>query len=206
MERICIIGVGRVGSTIAHALLMRGANIIIYDKNFNKACGEAQDLADFCKIQGFGSIVWSRTIPEEKIYIVTAGKARTPEMKNKIELWNDNLNIMFEIFKDIKHECSAIIVTNPSTELAKHLSITYKNVKFIPSGHHLDQVRAEMVFGDDVKVEGSHSNPIATPADGMPNKTLVDQFQRRSSEIISLKGCTQFGVSADVLKILREFA
>ncbi len=199
---VCIIGAGRVGAAAAFALALRGhRNIHIYDIDQKRSQGEAMDVCDAAGEAGAADS-WDE-LKKANIYVVSAGKSRTADMTRQ-ELYGFNAGVCEPIFRriaELNPEAHAIVVTNPSDEIAELGKKYLKNI--ITSGGILDANRARIVFGRPVKIAGTHSRRELIglrPAE----KQIESRYHGRAAEIISLKGCTQWGVAAEVCALVEK--
>ncbi|OGY45492.1 MAG: L-lactate dehydrogenase [Candidatus Buchananbacteria bacterium RIFCSPHIGHO2_01_FULL_44_11] len=117
--RVVIIGTGSVGATTAFALMTQGiaSEIVLIDRNKNKAQGEAKDLE-----QGLSFVpqakVWAggyADCRQADVIIITAGLAQKPG-QTRLELTKTNGEIIKGIIKEIKRytkDAIILVVTNP---------------------------------------------------------------------------------------------
>ncbi len=119
MNKICVIGTGSVGSTIAYTLTVMGlaSEIVMIDINSEKALGEALDIRQGTPFCGACSIYAGdyRDAVNSDIVILTSGIARKPG-QSRLELAQTNVNITKQIIPEItKYAPNAtyIIVSNP---------------------------------------------------------------------------------------------
>lgn len=119
MNKITVIGMGNVGSTIAYSLTLMdlASEIVMIDVNNEKARGEALDIRQgvpFCN----PCTVYAGTYEDAKdsnIVIITCGVARKPG-QSRLDLAQTNVNILKQVAKEIvKYAPNAnyIIVSNP---------------------------------------------------------------------------------------------
>ncbi len=149
MNKITIVGSGKVGSTIAYSLTCRGlaSEIVIIDIDKERAMGEALDIR-----QGLAydspCLVYAGNYDDAKdsdIVIITSGIARKPEM-SRLDLIKTNIQIQKSIIPDITKsapDAVYIIVSNP----VDVLTYTFVKLSGIPenrvigSGCILDTAR-----------------------------------------------------------------
>lgn len=118
-KKICVLGTGNVGATIAYTIALSGmaAEIVLIDIAKDKAAGEAMDIS-----QGNSHItpvnIYSGDYPDAKgsdIVITTVGIARKPGM-TRIDLAQTNVNIAKDVIPQITKVCPDavyVIVSNP---------------------------------------------------------------------------------------------
>ena len=149
MNKITIIGSGRVGSTIAYSLTCRGLadEIVIIDINGERALGEALDIRQglsydsSCKVYA-GNY---EDANNSDIVVITSGIARKPG-QSRLELIKTNIEIQKSIIPNItKYAPDAVyvMVSNPVDVLTYsfcRLSGIPEN-KIIGSGAIIDTAR-----------------------------------------------------------------
>ena len=119
MNKITIIGAGKVGSTIAYTLTVTGlaSEIVMIDINNEKALGEALDIRQgtpFCSACSVYAGDYRDAVNSD-IVIVTSGIARKPG-QSRLELAQTNVNITKQIIPEITKyapDATYIIVSNP---------------------------------------------------------------------------------------------
>ena len=159
-SKIAIIGAGRVGSTVAYALMLRNiaAEIMLVDINKILCTGEVDDLSDALSFSSTSS-VYAAT-PEQAaqadIIVVTAGKAQEPD-QDRLELLQANAKIAQSVvgsLKNINPSAVIIVVTNPVdiiTRIIQESGILPKNQIF-GSGTMLDTQRLRGYIAKKVNV------------------------------------------------------
>ena len=120
MNKVTVIGSGRVGSTIAYSLTCRGLadEIVMIDINGDRAMGEALDIRQGLSYDSSCKIYAGNYDDAENsdIVIITSGIARKPG-QSRLELIKTNIEIQKSIIPEItKHAPNAvyIIVSNPA--------------------------------------------------------------------------------------------
>ena len=159
--KISIIGAGYVGSTIAYTLMFGGlvSNIVLVDKNQDKALGEVMDLKHGIPFVSPISIINGnyKDCEGSDIVIITAG-ANQKVGETRIDLINKNVSIFNDIISELtKYVKDAIllVVTNPVDILT---FVTYKLSKFprhkvIGSGTLLDTARFKYLLGQELEID-----------------------------------------------------
>lgn len=196
--KVAIVGVGRVGSTIAHTLLMGGivSDIVLIDQNKDRADGH---MLDFMHAAQFTSNLDIRSgddyslLHDAQIVIVAAGKAQSLG-QSRDDLLQDNCAVFADIIpKIIKHNpsCVLLVVTNPldvMTYVAWKLSGFPAN-RVLGTGTMLDSARLRYYLGKRLgisshKIEAhmlGHHGPFAFP---WWSQALVDkQFLKKNPKI-----------------------
>lgn len=119
MNKVTIIGSGRVGSTIAYSLTCRGLaqEIVIIDIDGDRAMGEAQDIQQGLSYDS-SAIVYAGNYDDAKdsdIVVITSGIARKPG-QSRLDLIQTNVGIQKSIIAQITPKAPNavyIIVSNP---------------------------------------------------------------------------------------------
>ena len=119
MNKITIIGAGKVGSTIAYTLSVMNLakDIVMIDINHELALGEALDIRQGTPFSSNCS-VYAGDYPDaanSNIVVITSGVARKPG-QSRLELAQTNVNIMKSIMPQITKyapDAMYIIVRNP---------------------------------------------------------------------------------------------
>jgi L-lactate dehydrogenase len=117
--RIAIIGVGNVGATFAHALLLSSlaAEIVLIDHNHHKAEGEAMDLNHAIPLVT-PTRIWAGDYADcagATLTVITAGSAQKPG-ETRLDLLQRNISIFQSIVPQIvRHNPDGLILvaTNP---------------------------------------------------------------------------------------------
>lgn len=116
---VAIIGVGRVGATIAYTLLLKNivSEILLIDLDKKTCDGEARDLSDalaFSKTTAVKQSSYAQARNAD-IIIIAAGKAQCPG-QSRSELLDCNKHIITDIMNQLQPINSSaliIVVTNP---------------------------------------------------------------------------------------------
>ncbi len=196
MNKVTVIGSGRVGSTIAYSLTCRGLadEIVMIDINGDRAMGEALDIRQGLSYDSACKVYAGNYDDAENsdIVIITSGIARKPG-QSRLELIKTNIEIQKSIIPEItKHAPNAvyIIVSNPADILTYsfcRLSGVPEN-RVIGSGTIIDTARLRPRIADYCGLEvgnvhaymfGEHGDSGFCPWSiariaGMP----VDEYQK----------------------------
>lgn len=156
MNKVTIIGSGRVGSTIAYSLTCRGLadEIVIIDIDGNRALGEALDIRQGLSYDS-SCRVYAGSYDDAKdsnIVVITSGIARKPG-QTRLELIKTNIAIQKSIIPEITKAAPNavyVIVSNPVDILTYafcRLSDIPEN-KIIGSGAIIDTARLRSRIAD----------------------------------------------------------
>ena len=119
MSKICVVGAGSVGATVANDLMIQGvaSEIVLVDINKKKAFGEALDIYQGAPFHS-PAIVRAGEYEDaanSDIVVITCGVARKPGM-SRLDLAQINVNILKDVAANVvKHAPDAVyvIVSNP---------------------------------------------------------------------------------------------
>ncbi len=140
--KVAVIGLGKVGSTIAYSLIPYCSYIYFNEIDKDTLDGQNIDLRDaknilnpVCRL--IKKATWDEINDCDHI-VISAGIPRvTPETTDD-QLLKVNLPIVKDIIENIYQHSSILLVTNPPELIAKELNLN--NV--IPIGQTLDDIRA----------------------------------------------------------------
>lgn len=128
MNKISIIGAGRVGETAAHTLAQQEAcrEITLLDIREGAAAGAALDIMQSASYFGFDTRVTGGTDPallqDSDLIVVTAGSPRKPGM-SRSDVLDINLAVINSICDDVLEyapDALLLMVTNPVDVLTWH--------------------------------------------------------------------------------------
>lgn len=159
-NRIAIIGVGRVGTTIAYSLITKNlvSELLLVDIDTQRCEGEVRDLSDalaFCETAHIRQANINQ-LKEIDIIIISAGHAQKPG-ESRIDLYKKNKPIVQSIIKEISPNnphAITLIITNPMdimTLVAQQASSLPRNQIF-GSGTWLDSQRLRRYLGKEFGV------------------------------------------------------
>lgn len=164
MNKITIIGSGKVGATIAHSLVVSGlsSEIVLIDINQARAASEALDIEQgiyFCNPGKIYSGTYDDAVGSD-IVIITSGVGRKPG-QSRLELAQVNIDILKSVIPEIVPKVPNaiyVIVSNPVDVLTyvfcKCSGIPQERV--IGSGNTIDTARLSAYLSE--KYEIGHEN------------------------------------------------
>jgi malate/lactate dehydrogenase len=219
--KISIIGAGKVGSSIAFSILheIKPNELIINDLVLPLVKAEELDLGHASlsispqtKIIGTTNI---RDVKGSDFIIITAGKSRTYKETRK-ELLKINKEIIESIcskLSQIAPNTIVFVVTNPSTQMAEVAKQYCKNV--IAMDNQLDTTRLKYNIKletdlEEIKsiVTGDHGEnmnfEIRDDLTDEQKEKVIHETKFSGLKIIEGKGHTNWGISAQVSKIIKE--
>ena len=155
MTKITCIGAGNLGAAIAYEIASRGIadELVLVDLLRDLAEGQAADILQALPYQN-KTKVSSGDYPamaHSDVIVLTAGKPRTPDIKDRLQLAHINIKIVGSILEEIKKyspESIIITLTNPM-DMINHFIFTrgFAKEKVIGSGGQLDSSRFRVVLG-----------------------------------------------------------
>lgn len=181
--KISIIGTGRVGSSIAFALLHRDikGEIVLVDNDLKKLGGEYLDLSHAARALASGLSLTTGVIGDtagSDYVIIAAGRARKPT-ESMGDLIKSNTVIIAELSAQaatLSPDAKCIMVTNPAKYMMKIAKVSFDDIE-IPD-FRLDRFR-KMFYGNGKAAMAAGQN------------------------ILELKGYTNWGVAATVAGMIK---
>lgn len=160
-QKIAIIGLGMVGSSIAFSLMQEGifSEIVLIDKDRKKAKGEAMDLSHgipYCENISIYEGDYN-DINDCFMVIITAG-ANQEKGESRLDLIDKNLNIFKSIIPNIKNsafEGIILVVSNP-VDILTYVTLKlsgYDKRRVLGSGTVLDSARFQYMLGKHLNVD-----------------------------------------------------
>ena len=228
MTKISIIGAGKLGSKIAYTLAQRKISdeIAIVDIMKDVALGNAIDISQSIAYSNNTKIISNgyEDISDSDIVIITAGKPRTPDMNDRLELAKINANIVSSVCEQIlKHAPNSIVITcsNPM-DLMNHIAfkkLGFEQQRVIGFGGRLDGSRLKYIIANHINVKtsdincdviGEHGQSMTPVFSRLTVNGEKQEFSNTEKEkitaelrgialkIISLKGITDFAPASGV--------
>lgn len=118
-KKVCVVGLGNVGTTAAFLLAQNGYDLKLYDVVEGLSQGRALDIMQAQRALGFTSKVAAvsdlKDCSDCDVWLITAGKPRMPGMTRE-QLVSDNLKIIKSIAEKAafaKKDSIFVLVTNP---------------------------------------------------------------------------------------------
>lgn len=176
--KVKVLGMGNVGSTVAAHLISSDlpiTHLYLWDEFRGILSGHEYDLRDMANVlKKTMTISKSYDIGDADIFILAVGLAR--KTSHEQQQFGANFMIVKECLKMCNPERPVIIVTNPYDKITERLNKEYPLRDFIGAGYKLD-----------------NSRKLAYSVDP----------ERIAEYILDSKGCTAFGIAAEVLEIVR---
>ena len=197
--KISIIGAGRVGTTTAYTLLMKGLarELVLVDIDKDRAKGEVLDMYHGLSLLPAVSIIagdYEETANSD-IIIITAGIPRKPG-ESRLELAKKNLGVMSEILANIhKQEGDPILlmVSNP-VDVMTHLASIQTKVdkgKVLGLGCVLDTVRFRALLAGFLQVPPGQIKALML---GEHGDSMVPMLSMANVEGIALENLPNWNI------------
>ncbi len=164
LERVAIVGVGAVGSTMAYALLQAGLthDLVLVDTNLRRAEGELMDLQHCVPFTRPAALSFSDSagVKDCGLIIVTAGVAQKPG-ESRLDIAQRNADVFSGLIPALaKNNPQAIflIVTNPVDVMTRvALKLTgFPAQRVFGSGTVLDTARFRALLSQHCRVQTKH--------------------------------------------------
>jgi len=204
--KIGIVGCGLVGSTAAYALVMRGigGEIVLTDKNVNRAQAEADDIfhavpfAHPMKVYAgnYAQLAGCRVV------IISAGVNQKPG-ETRLQLLERNAEVFREIIPQIltnAPDALLVVATNP-VDVMTHLTARFAaqhglpSSRVIGSGTTLDTARFRALLGAYLNVDPQHIHGYVVGEHG--DSEVLCWSSVTVGGIPLQEFCTERGVSLD---------
>ncbi len=165
--KVGVVGSGRVGSTAAYALIMRGvgSEIAMVDMDQKRAHAEAEDLLHAVPFANPMRVISGgyEALDGARAVIVAAGVARSPG-ESRLQLLTRNAAVFQDVIPKIlanAPDAILVIATNP-VDIMTHLAARYAVQAGVPathvvgSGTTLDTARYRAILARYVGVDSRH--------------------------------------------------
>lgn len=160
-RKAAVIGCGFVGSATAFALMQSKlfSELVLLDANFDKADGEARDIAHGIPFAGQMKIYAGTydDVADAAVIIVTAGANQKPE-ETRLDLVHKNVAIFKSIIPEIakrNFQGILLIVSNP-VDILTYAALKLSGLpehRVIGSGTVLDTARLKYQLGEHLSVD-----------------------------------------------------
>lgn len=155
MVKVSFIGAGNVGAAIAADVVQRNIadEVVLVDIFAELAEGQALDVQHAVSVSGRTKVRAGAfsDIAHSDVVVITAGKARTPDMKDRLQLAQGNVKILLSVLDQIKRYAPDVVLitlTNPMDVMNRLIFMHgFPREKVIGSGGELDSGRLRVVLG-----------------------------------------------------------
>ncbi len=234
--KISVIGVGRVGSTLAYTLLLRGLadELVLVDEAHQVALGEALDLQHAEAFTSHPVIVRAGGVEDTAgsgVVVLACSVPWNPAYQDRFELGRDNLRLFRRIVPALARaspEAKMLVVTNPCDVMTYHAvglsgfgprrvfgtgtlidSARFRTMLSAKMGIHPDDLRA-YVLGE----HGDSQFPVFSLAVAGATRIARDpdthevfrQASRVGFEVVHRKGHTSYAISMAAALVVEAIA
>ncbi len=223
--KISLVGLGRVGSTLAYTLLLRGLGdeLVLLSRNRQAAIGEALDLRH---TEGFISqpmVVRSGEVIDTKnsdILIISCSVPWSKDYRSRFDMGYDNLKLFRDIIPPLAQaspDAKVLVITNPVDVMTYHVvkltgfepdrvfgtgtlidSARFRTMLSSRMGIHPDDLRA-YILGEHGDSQFSLSSlAVAGGSRIMEDKTtheICREASRAGYDVVRQKGHTNYAIS-----------
>jgi malate dehydrogenase len=183
IPKLSIIGAGNVGSHIAvYAAGKDLADIVLLDRNVDKAKGTGLDITQAMALAGLDRVVrgtgdYADTAGSD-VVVITAGLARRPGM-SRDDLLGANAEIVRAITREaVKHspDCVLVVVTNPVNTMAQlaHEVSGFPRERVIGVAGILDGARLKSFIAEELGVGASRVAALVLGDHGDQMVPMID--------------------------------
>lgn len=177
MQKVAVIGSGNVGVGIVDALVMLGISneIVLYNRNIDKALGQVWDINDAVPLLN-GSINVTATdsledLSDCEVIAITVG-AKQEQGESRLHLLEKNRSIIKELIEKLDRinlDAKVIIVTNP-VDIMTRVALAHSKrdrAKLFGSGTVLDTIRLREELGTrlDINRKNIHAFVVGEHGD-----------------------------------------
>lgn len=165
--KVGILGAGLVGATAAYALVMRGIGreVVLVDKNPDRACAEADDIRHAVPFANPLEIAAGDfdELGECRVVVLCAGVGQRPG-ESRLELLKRNAEVFHEVVPRVLErapDAILVVATNP-VDVMTHLAARYAaecgadTQRVLGSGTTLDSARFRTLLGIHCGIDPHH--------------------------------------------------
>lgn len=174
--KVAVVGAGAVGSTMAYALLMRGAarEVALFDVNKSKVEAEALDLAHGIQFMTQAEVTGSddvSVVTGADVVLVTAGAKQKPG-QTRIDLAQSTIALTKKILPpllEVAPDAIYVMVTNP-VDIVTYAALKFSGLppeRLFGSGTLLDSSRLRYLLAEytGVAVQNVHAYMVGEHGD-----------------------------------------
>jgi L-lactate dehydrogenase len=234
--KISLIGTGRVGSTLAFQLLMRGLGnqLVLVDRNREVAEGEALDLQHAEAFTSHSMKIRAGDIGDtagSDLLVLTCSVPWKPQYTSRFQIGRDNLTIYRDLVPELvakSPDARIVVVSNPVDVMTYHtLKLSgfgpervFGTGTLVDSGRFRSMLSAKLgIHPDDVRayILGEHgdsqfpffSNAVAGGARIAEDDATIDLFHKASHaghDVMRRKGHTNFAITMAAALVIEAIA
>ncbi len=194
--KVGIVGAGNVGSTIAYTLSMGGqvSDIVLVDKNADKARGEVLDLKHGLPFIPYVNIETCDTesMSGMDVVIMTAGIPRGPG-ESRLDIAGRNVQLYKSLIPQItksNKDAIYLIVSNP-VDILTYAAIKYSGLpakKVFGSGNVLDSARFRSMLGQHFNIDPANVHAYILGEHGQTSFPVFSQASIGCTPLKNMQG------------------
>ncbi len=199
-RKVVILGAGHVGSHCAYALAQSGVceEIVLVDKDADKAAAQAMDVADSISFAPGDVIVRGgdyADCAEADVVVISIGEPRKPG-QTRLDLLDSSiamLDVLLQDLKDVKISGIVVTITNPADVVAD----------YVRKGLHMDRSR---VFGTGTLLDTARLIRVLSEETGVSRRSIqaFSMGEHGDSSMIPFSAIRIGGLGIDAYDISRE--
>lgn len=223
--KVSIVGLGRVGSTLAYTLLLKEAarELVLVHTDAEKAEGDAADLRHARLFIEHRTDIAAGTVADTRdsdVVVVTASRPWRDDFTDRLDAARMNSKLFAELIPPLAQaspEAVLIVVSNP-VDVLTYQAIRFSNfpaARVIGTGTLVDSARFRALLADEVGIHpedlraytlGEHGEsqfPAFSVAESGGEKidataerhALFERAMRAGIDVFNLKGYTNFAIA-----------
>jgi len=203
--QIALVGMGRVGSTLAYTLLLRGLaeKLVLVDRDREVAEGEALDLVHVEAFTGHPAEVVAGEVADtagSDIIILTCSVPWNPDYTSRADMGRDNLSLFKELVPPLAEkspDAKFLVITNPVDIM------TYYTIRL--SGFDPSRVFGTGTLIDSARFRTMLSARMGIHPDDLRAYILGEHGESQFPEFsLAVAGGTRIVEDSDTLEIFRQ--
>jgi L-lactate dehydrogenase len=234
-RKVAIIGVGHVGSHVAMALCFQGTvdEIILLDKDTQKAQANCYDIADACLFLGSTTkltVGSYKDLADADIIVVSVGTPRKPG-QTRLDVLDDSIIMIKDVVENLKpldYKGIIISITNPADIIGNYLRehLNLPRERCFSTGTSLDTARLKRTISELASIDrksvtsfsmGEHGNSSFVPFssttigglnykcfDELSDEVVLERTRNIGNDIIDGKGSTEFGIGVACADMIKS--
>ncbi|MCC5830696.1 MAG: hypothetical protein JJU36_14715 [Phycisphaeraceae bacterium] len=227
-----IIGIGKVGATLAYTLMLRGLadDLVLVSRHRRQAEGEAMDIQHASAFVDHSVSVRAGDLPDTAnsgVVVMCRSVPWEPHFKSRMELARGNVRIFAQLIPELARlspEAVFVVVTNPVDVMTWHAirmsGLPARQVigtgTLIDSGRLRSRLSEEMqIHPDDLRayILGEHGDgqfaALSSAAAGGQHieptpriRGIADEIANAGTRVLELKGHTCYAISVSTALII----
>ena len=234
--KISVVGMGKVGSSLAFALAMRNTakELMLVGRTRESVLGDALDLRHGQLFVDTPSQVNAGTLKDtagSDIVAICASVPTPPNMKSRLELAHGNVALLQSIMPEIARrspKAIVVMVSNP-VDVLVHYALQFSGFKpnqVMGTGTLVDSSRFRQLLAEELRIHtedirayilGEHGDSQfaamscaeagGEPLDPTPGRyALFRKASKAGFQVLEYKGCTNYAIALAAAEIIQCIA